>query len=251
MKIKMEEKVKKYAICPCCDAEIKWIKQFPLAEITSFKYIQLPVLIRGPVEDVLTMQGTRRGFFGRKKISQNQQIPEEVMQMLANLNEYSYNGKVYERVTLVEGSREVREDFFKYNPNLTEEDFKRVFGERKTELGVRIYTDLTSDVNRFLAEKSEALKTLEGYVRKTVQTKDIFDLFQINNKQYTDVREFSFYISEENLGECSLYIDSERSGADMHLGLGPDAYMLGFSLEVAKFEYKGLFRGDKPKEDSR
>ena len=73
-------------------------------------------------------------------------------------------------------------------------------------------------------------------------TKDIFNLLQVNNKYPTDLREFSFSIREHNLSECVLNVESARDETDIYLGAGPGAYIIGFSLEVAKFTYKGLFR---------
>ena len=232
---------KENAACPYCDAEIKWIKQFPLAQITSFEYMQLPTLIKGPVEDTFPLQITQGRF--KKRVTQNPQISEEVIQRLAQSDEFSYQGRVYEKITIVKcGWPYVKEDFFKINPNATEEDFEKTFGKSEFEPGVRIQTDLTADVSRFLKEQEKKLKTLEGSVGKTIPTKDIFNLFSINNNYPTDLREFSFGIREYKLGECILEVESARSEADIHFGAGPGAYMIGFSLEVAKFAYNGLFR---------
>ncbi len=237
----MEEE-RKYAMCPCCDAEIKWIKQFPLAQVTSFGYIQLPTLIKGPAEDTFPLQVTQGRF--KKRKTQNPKIPEEVIQRLAQSGEFSYKGRIYRKVNLVEGYRTyAKEDFFECNPDASREDFERSVGPWEFSQGVRIYTDVTDDVKRFLSTQERTLKTLEGYVGKTTPTKDIFNLLQVNSNYPTDLREFSFHISEQNLGECVLNVDSAREEADIHFGAGSGAYMIGFQLEIAKFAYNGLFRG--------
>jgi len=231
----------KQITCPGCDNEIKGIKQFPLAQITSFNYIPLPDLIKGPVEGILPLQVTQRKFF-RKKVIQNPQISEEITQRLNQSNEFSYQGRVYERVTMIKGLREVKDDFLKQHPDMTDEDFVNFWGKRECEPGVRVYTDLTNDVKGFLSEQQSTLKTLEESVGKTIPTKDFFNLLSINNRCYTDLREFSFSINEHDLGECVLNVDSARFEADIHFGFGPGTYMMGFSLEVARFGYNGLFR---------
>lgn len=238
----MEEQ-EKYVTCPCCDGEIRGIKQFPLTQITSFEYIPLPNLIKGFVEESLSLQLISGRL--RKRVIQNPQIPEEVMQRLSQSDEFSYQGRIYRRVNFVANyHREyTKEDFFECNPNATQEDFERSLGSREFEPGIRIYTDLTEDVKIFLSEKERALKTLKESVGKTLQTKDIFNLFDISDKYHpTNLREFSFNIRERNLGECVLEVDSAREEADIHFGYGPEVYVAGFSLSVAKFTYDGLFR---------
>jgi len=231
----MEEKIK-YATCPCCDSEIKWIKQFPLAQIISFEHTTLPNLIRGPIEDTFPLQVTQGKF--RKKIIQNPQVSKEIMQRLAQSNEFSYQGRVYKMVNLTIGRTYAKEDFFECNPNASREDFEDSVGSWEFKQGIRVYTDLTNDVNKFLTEQERTLKTLEEMVGKIIPTKDIFNLLQVNNKYPTDLREFSLSIDEPNLGKCVLNVESARDQADIHLGYGPGA----FSLGVAKFVYKGLFR---------
>lgn len=218
----------KYVTCPCCDAEIKWIKQFPLAQITSFDYLQLPTLIRGPVEGTFPLQVTQGRF--RKKVTQNPQIPEEVMQRLSQSNEFSYQGRIYKKVNLTKEGTYLKEDFER---SVCPSEFKS---------GIRIYTDLTNDVKRFLSRQERTLKTLEESVGNITPTRDIFNLLQFNDKYQTDLREFSFNIGEQNLGECVLNVDSARDEVDIHYGCGHGAYMIGFFLEVAKFAYKGLFK---------
>jgi len=88
---------KKYVTCPYCDSEIKWIKQFPLAQITSFGYIPSPTLIKGPIEDVFPLQVTRKRF--RKTVIKNPKIPEEIMQRLAQSDEFSYQELINSRNT--------------------------------------------------------------------------------------------------------------------------------------------------------
>ena len=237
----MEEKTK-HVTCPVCDGEIKWIKQFPLAQITSFDYLPLPNLIRGPVEDTLPTQKTITNQFFRKKVIQNPQISEEVTQRLAQSDEFSYQGRVYRKVNLTKHGTYAKEDFFECNPDASREDFERSAGPWEFEQGVRIYTDLTVDVRKFLSQQEKTLKTLEECAGKIMPTKDIFNLLQVNNKYPTDLREFSFSVHEHNLGECVLNIESARDEADIHLGAGPGAYMIGFQLETAKFAYNGLFR---------
>ena len=224
---------KKYATCPCCDSKIKWIKQFPLAEITHFERLPLPVLIKGPMAEGFPLQVTKTRFF-RKKVIQNPNIPEEIIQRLNQSDEFSYKGRIYKKVTGVRGY--AIDDF----PDMNLEEFERTFG--KSEPGVRIYQDLTADVTKFLLGQERTLKTLEESVGKTMPTKDIFSLLSINHQYPTDLRDFYFGIRENNLGECVLEVESAREEADIHMGCGDGAYMIGFSLGVSKFSYKGLFR---------
>ncbi len=244
MEIITEKQTEKHVTCPCCDGEIKWIKQFPFAEITGFQRLQLPDLIEGPVEDILPVYLTKKRFFRNSSI-QNPQIPEEVMQRLAQSNRFSYQGIIYEKVTKIKRSREVMEDWLKSDPDMTRDEIKKIFGRNEWEEGVRIYRDLTREVNQFLAysKAKETLETLERFVGTTVSTKDIFNLHYINQNEYPTVfGEFNLRIEEKNFGECVLGVDSARSSADIHLGCGPGAYMIGFELDVAKFTYNGLFR---------
>lgn len=227
----MEEQ--KYITCPCCDGKIEWIRQFPLAQILSFDYIPLPSLIKGPVENLFPLQATQGRFFW-KKVVQNPEIPEEVMKQLSQSNEFPYQGRIYERVKYAGGFP--REEF----PDMPDEVVERTFG--KPELRVRVSPDITDDVRKFLKEQERTLKSLEENVGKTMPTKDIFNLLSINPRYPTSLRDFSFSIREENLGECVVNVDSARSEADIHFDAGPGAYMMGFSLGVAKFAYKGLFR---------
>ncbi len=238
-----EEKTEKYVTCPCCDSEIKWIRQFPFAQITHFERLPLPDLIEGPVEDILPIQVIQRKSL-RYYSKKNPQIPEEVMQRLYQSDRISYQGRIYERVTKIENSREVMRDWLKENPDMTMEEVKKLFGKNKWEEGVRIYTELSKDVKRFLSGPAkETLETLESCVGTTVPTKDIFNLPYINHGKYpTDLREFNFSIRGKDLGECTLVVDSARSEGEIHFGYGPGTYMIGFEVGVAKFTYKGLFK---------
>jgi len=244
----MEITTEKSVTCPCCDTEIKWIKQFPFAKITSFQRLQLPDLIEGPVEDILPVYLTEKRFFINSVI-QNPQIPEEVVQRLVQSNKFSYQGRIYQRVTLFDNSTQyVKEDFLKANPEMTKTEIEESFKGVKKEPGVRIYKDFTKRVKEFLtySRAKETLKTLEESVGKTLATRDIFNLHCINQNEYpTFLEAFNLRIQEKNFGECVLGVDSLRSSADIHLGCGPGAYMIGFELDVAKFTYNGLFRENR------
>ena len=225
---------RKNAICPCCDCEIKWIKQFPLARLTSFQSYSLPNLIKVPLKYALPLYIVQERFF-MKTVVKNPHIPQEVIQGLSNSNEFSYQGRVYEKENGAERSR-------KFLESSVDSSSRRYLNHLNFGSFVKVSEDITDDVKKFLFLHEETIKTLEESVGKIMSTKDIFDSLSINHDYPTDLREFSFGIDEHDFGECRLNVDSARQEADLDLGFLARSYTSGFSLEIAKFAYEGLFR---------